>query len=92
MDPRPCTGNVECENYCDGNGNNKVNGAKNDNVTLPLNKWLCTAPLLFTLMYSTDDANTAMKINQDVSDTISYAIDQLQVFEMHDLLCVDTPD
>ena len=28
----------------------------------------------------------------DAEDTISYAIDQLQVFEMPDLLCVDTTD
>jgi hypothetical protein len=46
-------------------------------------------------MDSTDDADTglhAMQINRDVSDTISYAINQLQVFEMPELLYVDTTD
>ena len=44
-------------------------------------------------MDSTDGENIglhAMQINRDVSYTISYAIDQLQVFEIPDLLCVDT--
>jgi hypothetical protein len=86
---------VECQNYMDGIENYQVDGAKNHNVTLPFDKWLRTAPFLFTLLDSTDDADTgmhALQINRDVLDTISYAIDQLQVMEMPDLVCVDTTD
>jgi hypothetical protein len=86
---------VECQNYVDGIGNHQVSGAKNNNVTLPLDKWLRTAPFLFTLIDSTDDADTgmhALQINRDVMDTISYAIQQLQVLEIPDLVCVDTTD
>jgi hypothetical protein len=86
---------VECQNYMDGIENYEVNGAKNKNVTLPFNKWLRTAPFLFTLLDSTDDSDTgmhALQINRDVLDTISYAIDQLQVMEIPDLVCVDTTD
>jgi hypothetical protein len=84
---------VECQNYLEGIANHNVNGAVNEDVTLPLDKWLRTAPFLFTQMDSTDGANVglhALQINADVSYTISYAIDQLQVFEIPDLLCVDT--
>jgi hypothetical protein len=86
---------VECQNYVDGIANHEVSGAKNNNVTLPLDKWLRTAPFLFTLLDSTDDADIgmhALQINRDVMDTISYAIDQLQVMEIPDLVCVDTTD
>jgi hypothetical protein len=40
---------VECLNYVEGIENYAVNGAKNDNVPLPLDTWLRTAPFLFTL-------------------------------------------
>jgi hypothetical protein len=86
---------VECLNYVEGIENYAVNGAKNDNVPLPLDTWLRTAPFLFTLLDSTDDADTglhALQINRDVMDTISFAIDQLQVMEIPDLVCADSKD
>jgi hypothetical protein len=82
---------VECENYKVGNANHKANGVFDGNTTLPLN----TAPFLFTWLDSTDDEDVgmhAMQINQDVLDTISYVIDQLQVSEIPDLLCAFAPD
>jgi hypothetical protein len=86
---------VECLNYVEGTENYVVNGAKNDNVPLPLDTWLRTAPFLFTLLDSTDDADIglhALQINRDVMDTISFAIDQLQVMEIPDLVCADSKD
>ena len=86
---------VECDNYVLGIGNHAVNGAQNPASTLPLHQWLRTAPFLFTLIDTTDGENkgmSALQINQDVSDTITYAINELQVFEMPDIFCVKALD
>ena len=81
---------VPCTNYEKGSENIIAQGVNNPREQIPLEKWLCTAPFLFTLLDSTDESDIgmhAMQINQDVLDTISYAIDQLQVSEIPDL-CV----
>ena len=82
---------IECENYLLGIANHDVDGAANPNSSLPLHQWLRTAPFLFMLLDSTDDADTGMharQINSDVTASIAFAIEQLGVFEMPDLLCV----
>lgn len=79
---------IECENYVDGIKNFAVNGVANPDVSIELRKWLRTAPFLFTQMDSDNVNMHALQINRDVMATMSFAIEQLPVFEIPDLVCV----
>jgi hypothetical protein len=51
---------VPCTNYEKGSENIIAQGVNNPREQIPLEKWLCTAPFLFTLLDSTDESDIVM--------------------------------
>jgi hypothetical protein len=89
------TDTVQCDNY--------LRGLKYmqhvDEAPLPLKKWLQTAPFLFEQMDFVDSNSEiqtvqmhATQISRDVINTISWAVGQLPVFDIPDLVCISAAD
>jgi hypothetical protein len=94
---------VRCANYEKGVDfmNPVYNPTLQDNSEpMMLKKWLQTAPFIFQEWDSDDSDSTedverlhAMQITRDVINTLSWALGQLQVFDIPDLVCIsDTED
>jgi hypothetical protein len=89
------TDTVQCENYLKG-----LEYMKHvDEAPLPLKKWLQTAPFLFEQMDFIDSDSEiktaqlhATQISRDVINTISWAVGQLPVFDIPDLVCISAAD